>query len=563
MAVESLSESQLRRLHEVGRWLMSELDIEALLEQILGAAKEMTRAKYGALVLLDESGSEIDRFLTAGIDETTRRDIGPLPAGRGVLGEVLKHPEALRLDKIGDHPRSYGFPPGHPPMESFLGVAIQIRGKTVGSIYLTEKTDGRFSGLDEAMLTTLAGWASAAIENARLYEENESRRRECERAIKGLEASVALSIVRAVDTDLDALCELISKRARALVESKSLILLLPGADLDVNVGSFSGEISLSPDQIVRDGNTLLQATSRDGLVHRAHGDILDLSTDGQITASTALVVNLDLGGHSQGYLVALDPLDRDDFNADDELLFKSFAISAASSLATARDVERERLRMRIDASEQERRRWSMELHDDTLQDLGALKLIAEGALTRGDPVTMRATLSSAASQLTEMIHSLESLIQELRPASLDSLGLSAAVESLVQRTSDRGQIVATTNLDLAHERGDSPYRLEPHLEATVYRVVQESLNNIVKHAEATKVSVSIVEADDEITIFVEDDGKGFDPAKGFGHRFGLNGVTERVELVNGSLEIDSTEGVGTNIDIRVPVSRQQSASENR
>ncbi|MGK2956132.1 MAG: GAF domain-containing sensor histidine kinase [Solirubrobacterales bacterium] len=387
MPDRTLTGPQLVRLLEVGRTLVSESDLESVLERVLFAAKDLTGARYAALGILDKDKVSLERFLNLGIDEETRLGIGPLPQGHGVLGELIRNPRPLRLDSVADHPHSFGFPPGHPPMDSFLGVPIKIRNEAFGNIYLTEKRGNpHFDERDEAMLVVLADWAAVAIDNAR--------------------------------------------------------------------------------------------------------------------------------GH-----------------------------------------QRDSLRMAIAASEQERRRWAMELHDETLQDLGALKVMQEGALTRGDPDTMKRTLESAAAQLDATIAGLEGLIQELRPATLDALGIAAAIETLADRMSTWSGIGISTHVDLGYERGDTSTRLDPQLEATIYRVVQESLHNTNKHAEASKAAVSIVEADEQITIFVEDDGKGFSASDGTGDRFGLHGMRERVDLAGGTMVIDSAPGKGARVEIHLPVSQ--------
>lgn len=562
MGNDLLNESQLQRLLDVGRSLVSELDVEVLLGQVLETAKDLTGARYGALGILDEQKSSLERFLNLGIDETTRRGIGPLPQGKGVLGELIRHPTPLRLDRVGDHPRSYGFPPGHPPMNTFLGVPIQIRGEAFGNIYLTEKEGGQpFDERDEAMLVVLAEWAAVAIDNARIYEHSEKRAGELERAVQALEATVSLSRVGAAETDFDSLVELIAKRGRALIDSRSLIILSPDPSRGLIVRQVAGESSIAPDQkIVPGSDGILELAKEDGRVHHLRGRVFELWTHGPVETDTGLVVHLNHRGKSQGFLLALGDQTDNGFSADDELLLQSFASSAASSMASVHDVEQERLRMAIEASEQERKRWAMELHDDTLQDLGALKVMHEGALTLGDPESMRRSLLRASEQLEATIVSLESLIHELRPASLDALGIAAAVETLVERTSQRGNLEAVTHIDLEYEGGKSADRFTPELEATIYRIVQESLNNTVKHADAKKVRVSITERDDHVTVFVEDDGSGFDPSAGLGDRFGVYGMRERVELVGGEMEIDSAPGKGTRIDVHLPVTRRQADS---
>src|SRR6202167_920974 len=193
---EDSEELWIRRLLEVGRALMTELDLEVLLERVLQTAREITGARYAALGILNDRRSELERFLTAGVEEETRRAIGDLPRGRGVLGALIEHPQALRLADVGQHPSSYGFPVGHPVMRSFLGVPILIRGQAWGNLYLTEKQGGEFGEQDEEAATILADWAAIAIDNARVYETSERRREELEKAIRGLEATrdVAVAI---------------------------------------------------------------------------------------------------------------------------------------------------------------------------------------------------------------------------------------------------------------------------------------------------------------------------------------------------------------------------------
>ena len=143
--MSSTSDEQwIRRLLDVGRTLMTELDLAAVLDRLLQTARELTGARYAALGILNEQRSELEQFLTSGVDEETHRAIGDLPRGRGVLGTLIEHPEPLRLDDVGQHPSSYGFPAGHPPMHSFLGVPIVIRGEAWGNLYLTEKQGGPF-----------------------------------------------------------------------------------------------------------------------------------------------------------------------------------------------------------------------------------------------------------------------------------------------------------------------------------------------------------------------------------------------------------------------------------
>lgn len=187
-------EDRLRRLLDVGETLVSELDPDLVLERILQEAQRLTGARYAALGVLDEERRELDRFVTAGIDRTTHHNIGELPRGRGVLGVLIADPRPLRLTNVGAHPESYGFPPAHPMMRSFLGVPIVIRGQGWGNLYLTEKEGGgEFTANDEEALSALAGLVGVAVENARRYTRSEHRRDELEQVVATLEATNQIS----------------------------------------------------------------------------------------------------------------------------------------------------------------------------------------------------------------------------------------------------------------------------------------------------------------------------------------------------------------------------------
>jgi GAF domain-containing protein len=167
----SATEGRLRALFAAGLAVSSELSLDALLRRLVKAAAELTGARYAALGVIDPSGSELEQFITHGVDAETRAEIGSLPRGRGILGVLIREAKALRLHDLAEDPRSVGFPPAHPPMRSFLGVPILLRGVSYGNLYLTEKEgDEDFTQEDEDLLTLLAGQAAVAIENARLYE---------------------------------------------------------------------------------------------------------------------------------------------------------------------------------------------------------------------------------------------------------------------------------------------------------------------------------------------------------------------------------------------------------
>jgi signal transduction histidine kinase len=229
----------------------------------------------------------------------------------------------------------------------------------------------------------------------------------------------------------------------------------------------------------------------------------------------------------------------------------SFAASAAIAIATAQSVEEERRRDTLEASEQERRRWARELHDETLQELGALKVVLQAARQADRPDTLSQAVDSAVEQIDLSIRGLQSLITELRPAALDELGVGPALEALVKRTGATSGLDIQTAMHLAHERGEHPARLTPELESAVYRIVQEALTNVAKHAGAEHVQIDLREGEGHVTVTVRDDGCGFDPRRR-GDGFGLVGIKERVSLVGGELEVESEAGSGTTIHASLP-----------
>jgi signal transduction histidine kinase len=552
-----LGEDRLRRLLEVGRTLVAELELESVLRQVLETARELTGARYAALGILNERKQELERFLYVGIDAETRREIGPLPRGRGVLGELIRRPEPLRLADVTEHPRSYGFPPGHPAMTTFLGVPVMIRGEAFGNLYLTDKAGGaEFDEEDEESVLVLAEWAAIAIDNARLYEGVRRRREELERAVRGLEATAAIARAVGFETELARVLELTVKRGRALVDATSLLVLLD-QEGTLRAAAAAGKAGAGvvglelPLEGTLAGSVLhTGAPERVGELSRRPGHGLDAIVG---DARSALVVPLGFRGKGRGVLVALDRAqDGPAFDRDDEHLLTSFGASAAIAIATAQSVEAERLRHSIRASEQERRRWARELHDETLQDLGAMKMGLETARAAGRSELLDESVERAVDQLDLTIRGLQSLITELRPAALDELGLRPALEALVERTRATSGIEVELRADLAGISGPGQTQLDSEVATTVYRLVQESLTNAVKHADAELVSVEILETTADLTVTVRDNGSGFGPDDRAAGGFGLIGMDERVSLAGGRLEIDSRPGQGTTVRAWLP-----------
>jgi two-component system, NarL family, sensor histidine kinase DevS len=437
-------------------------------------------------------------------------------------------------------------------MTSFLGVPIAVRGEAYGNLYLTDKAGGElFSDSDEQLVVVLSEWAAVAIDNARLYETVTQRRAELERAVRGLEATSAISRAVGFETELDRVLELIVKRGRAMSEARSFVVLLQENDV-LCVKAAAGEVgSEAVGAKFSVDSSVAGAAARSGApelipdldTRVGHG--LEAIAAG---AQSAVIVPLGFRGRAAGVLVALDRMrDGPAFDVEDEHLLTSFAASAAIAIATAQSVEAERLRHSMRASEEERARWARELHDETLQELGALKVMLDAAQRTQDVGRMSGSIESAVSQIELSIRNLQALITELRPAALDQIGLVPALEALVKR------VAATSGIDVDHDIRLKPDtgRLQPEIERTIYRVIQESLTNAMKHSEATGIRVELIEDAGVMTVRVADDGRGFD-TEATTAGFGLVGMQERVALVDGSVKVESSPGSGTVVRAEVP-----------
>jgi signal transduction histidine kinase len=434
-------------------------------------------------------------------------------------------------------------------MRSFLGVPIVIRGEAYGNLYLTDKQGAEsFDADDEEATELLAGWAAIAIDNARAYSSEQQRRVELEQAVHALEATTAIARALGGETDLDRILELIVHRARALLAARNVVLLLNEND-ELRVRACAGPLA----DAVHDIRIPIEGSVGGEIVRSMRSRRIDevrthlrFALAERVDAEVGVLVPLVFRGRALGVLEAFDREDGVDFSADDEQLLVSFAASAATAVATAQTAANEALRRSMQASERERSRWARELHDDTLQQLAGLKMLLSGARRQGSAQRLEQAVGLALDQIDDSIAELRRLIVDLRPAALDDLGLADAVESLVDRVQRSSGLKTTVRIDIGDER------LPRALEDNAYRIVQEALTNVVKHAGATRIDVTLLRADDTLRIGVVDDGSGLDPAAETGG-FGLIGMRERVALGDGTLRIAPGSTGGTAIDVRLPV----------
>jgi two-component system, NarL family, sensor histidine kinase DevS len=536
---------RLRAIVGAGVALASELSLDAVLQRIVEAAAELTGARYAALGVIDASGRALDPFVIHGIDPQTQAEMGDPPHGRGILGALIQEAKPLRLDDLTQDPRSVGFPPNHPPMKTFLGVPILLRGVAYGNLYLTEKEGGdSFTEDDQELVQLLSAQAAVAIENARLYEA-------ATRWLKQLESLNEIASALVSEVDVSRVLELVASRLRELLHARIVVIVLPAADGSLVVRATDGDgagellgVRLDPGSS-KSGKVLERRRSErvDSLI-----DDIEMDQDAgrKMGVRTGLFVPMLLRDRAIGVISAHDREGADArFTEEDARLAEAFASRAAVAVDLSERVATDALRRVVSAQELERKRLARELHDETGQALTSILLGLKGVEDAHDP----ADLAKATGELRELVvttlQDVRRLAVELRPKALDDFGLVPAIERLVDTFREQTGI----EVDLEPRLGDE--RLPPEVETTLYRITQEALTNVVKHAQARHVSIVLTKREGSVAAVIEDDGHGFDGAGPNG--LGLLGMRERVGLVDGRLEVESSPGAGTTLSIEVPV----------
>jgi signal transduction histidine kinase len=542
-----MPEERLRNLVEAGITLSSELSLDAVLQKLTETAATLTGARYAALGVIDQSGTHLERFVTHGVDRETHEAIGELPRGRGILGVLIREAAPLRLHDLTADPRSVGFPLHHPPMTTFLGVPILLRGIAYGNLYLTEKAGGEdFTAEDQELVRLLAAQAAVAIENARLYES-------ATRWLRQLEVLNEVGTALAGETDLSRLLRLVAARLRELVDARFVLIMLPAQGGVLDVAAAAGDGS---EELV--GTLLTVDSSKSGRVlERRRSERVDSVLDDpevdqeiarQLGVMTGLYVPLVLRDHPIGVITAHDKLGPDPRFTDADLrLAETFATRAAVAVDLSERVARDALRRVVAAQELERQRLARELHDETGQALTSILL----GLKTVEEAATKEEAGEAARSLRELVadtlHAVRRLAVELRPKALDDFGLVPALERLTETFGEQ------TGISIDFEAAIGEERLSPEIETALYRIVQEALTNVVKHAGAAHASVVLARKPGAVTAVIEDDGRGFEASGTDGAGLGLVGIRERLGLLDGRLAIESTEGSGTSIVAEVPL----------
>ena len=508
-------------------------------------AARLVSARYAALGVLDRTGAHLERLVTTGIDEATRTRIGDLPSDHGILRVLLRDARPVRVADVTKERQFFGFPPGHPHMRSFLGVPIFVRGVVYGDLYLAEKDGGEFTQEDEDLVTLLAAQAAITIEKVQIHDG-------AVHWIRQLEALDALTHRVLEERDVSLLLELVARHLRDLIRAREVLISLPASSggLRVVVAEGEGVAGLVGYDIPAD--------SKHGRVFaRGHSERVDSILQdpefNQIVTGrfgmTAILVPLVVQGNAIGLISAFNKDGADPRFTDHDLrLAEAVGTRAALAVHLSERVARETVDAILAAQEDERSRIARELHDETGSALtGVLLGLAaiEGAATLPEARHASAALRETARSALE---SVGRLAFALRPAVLDEFGLVPALKGLGGGLEELGGPKVAFEIDLP-----AGVRLPAELETSLFRITQEALTNVVKHADATTARVILTYQKRTLLLAVEDDGRGFSPAHAKQGGFGLVGVRERVASLNGALDIQSSRGAGSRLTIEVPL----------
>ncbi|MEU3408406.1 GAF domain-containing protein [Streptomyces sp. NPDC006670] len=536
---------RLKGLLEAVMAVGQELELAQVLRGIVEAAVVLVEAEYGALGVVGDD-ERLAEFLPVGISDELRARIGALPTGHGLLGELIRHPEPLRLGDLSEHPASAGFPEHHPPMRSFLGVPIRVRDEVFGNLYLTEKQGGRdFDAEDEGVLSTLAVAAGVAVDNARLYEE--VRLRERWLAASSDFTSALLSGASEIEV-LEGMLE----RARDIISAEMCVFYLAGPN-----GELSGSLALGEGAEAHHGIVLAGSEATLAAAVLAEGGLItvaDLATDARVTAQPevwtgfgpAVAVTVGTKAKLRGVLMLARRTGRPSFAAAEVAPLPGFAGQAALALELA---DRRRDSEQVSLLE-DHDRIARDLHDLAIQRLFATGMTLQSAQRFVEHPEASERLDRAIDDLDATIKIIRATIFGLRDHGVPG-GASARLRVRAVRTVQTAAAVLGFVPALRME-GLIDTDVPVPVADDVVAVLGEGLTNVARHARAGGVDVTVALADGVLTVAVSDDGIGV-PAGS--RRSGLRNLAERAERWGGGLALSPRpEGGGTRLDWWVPVS---------
>lgn len=536
-----LTGDQARNLLEAVVGVASDLSLPDVLRRIVDSATRLAGARYGALGVLDEGGGELAEFIVTGLDEQAQREIGNHPTGKGVLGLLIAQPEAVRLPDIRLHPRSYGFPPNHPPMHSFLGVPVRVSGAVFGNLYLAEKIDAlEFTSGDEQVVGALAAAAGVAVEKARLYRD--SRRRE-----RWLEAASAITPALLAERSPDEVLDRIARQARAVTDAELAVVALPARDGEgwlVTAATGADAHRVLGRRIDGGHPAVAEALKRPETM--CHADPAVAAALLGRNSPATLVVPVALASDPLALLLVVGP---GPFHDVDRPAASAFGNQAALALEVARAQDDQR---RL-ALYEERDRIARDLHDSVIQRLFGTGLRMQGLRELvAQPTVER--------QLGEFVDDLDTTIRDIRRTIFDlrdtpEPGPVSLRAQLLQTVRDAGQ---TLHLDpQVTFTGPLDTTVPDEVRDDVLATLREALSNTARHAAAGRVHVEVTVTEAVpcttwlLELSVRDDGRGIPPGHHPGG--GLTNMADRAARWGGRCVVEPDADGGTHLRWSVPL----------
>ncbi|ANP72637.1 GAF domain-containing protein [Cryobacterium arcticum] len=523
------TQGRLRSLLQASQAVVEELDLAAVLRRIVDVAVDLVGAQYGALGVIAPSGN-LEQFIHVGIPDELAARIGHLPAGHGLLGALIDDPHAIRLTHLGDDPRSSGFPAHHPPMDSFLGVPVRVRGEVYGNLYLSNQISGGFSEEDEELLTALAATAGIAIDNARLFDETRRRQRW---SAASAEISAALLSDRA-----DASLELLADRFASLADADLVCVVLAAGEGTLIVDTARGTQAKRVKGLVipSTGTTVGRAFDSGQPILTADGGASLDQPDAQLVLGPTMVIPLLASGRTHGVMTVSRSTGRPRFTTSDLEMAADFAGQASVALELARG----RTAGQKLALLEDRSRIARDLHDNVIQRVFAAGIGLQAISGSVDDADVR-------ERIIEEVVALDVAIVEIR----------TAIFALTAQTSrDRGSIRHRV-IDLLSElaslfpqtprlvfTGPIDLLTPPAMSDDIAAVIREGLMNVVRHAEATETVVNLSVGDDLVVIEVVDNGVGVTESD---RRSGLANLAARAEQWGGDVVLENRARGGSRL----------------
>lgn len=530
-------------------------DLRETLQRIVDSARELLSANYAVLATFQQD-HVAQNFVFSGIDPETAESIAHPPQGIGLLGALTSERETIRIPRLTDHPKFSGFPAGHPPMNSFLGMPIEQNGAVYGRIYIADKLAGiPFDHTDEQLLRLFAAHAAVALQNAQLVEANRDDRQKLEQRTRQLAALDKATMAISGELTLDKVLQQIVDAARDLVDAQYAALGVPNnqglLDTFIESGLSKEEIALIPH--LPKGHGLLGVLIRERRtirIPRIGDDPRSVGfPEGHPPMEPFLGVPVMAGGEVVGNLYLTNKIGADEFTQADQDLVELLAAHAAVAIQNARLYEQVgRL-----AIVEERTRIGMDLHDGIIQSIFAVGLTLESTKLslHNNPKDADDLLSHAIEGLNSTIRDIRNFILDLRPHRFQG-NLEQGLGRLVREFQANTMVAVSLSA-----QQEALTVLSASVARSLFLTTQEALANIARHARAKQVIISIEQQENHIVLRISDDGRGFDmAAKSYSIGHGLANMLARAKDLDGTFQIDSAPGQGTAIKLAVPVKKE-------